>query len=181
MTIGDVLATITGILAACTSLWAAILVMLLLFSSRTREAAERIEQSPWRCAGIGTLVLAIAGLITIILLNQPNGALKLLGWFSLALLLVLAILGSAGLSRVLADRILKVDSAVPPFRAAGYSAGLLVATGLLPILGWLILVVSLLTSLGAGILTLKRRKKVTVAVPEAMGPVPPRPAEYAHE
>lgn len=181
MTIGDVLATVAGILAACASLWAAILVMLLLFSKRTEAVAERIEHMPWRCAGMGILALFSAGIITVILVNQPNGLFKLLGWLSLAFLLALAAFGSAGLSRVVAHRILAADPNVPPFRAAGYSAGLLVATGLLPVLGWLILAVSLLTSLGAATLTLWRRKKAKTAAAEPIPVAAPRAAEYAHE
>jgi hypothetical protein len=187
MTIGDVLATTAGILAACASLWAALLVTLLLFSDRTRAAAERIQGSPWRCAGVGALVLLSAGFVTVVLVNQPNGVLKLMGWLSLAFLLALATFGSAGLSRVVAERIVTADSAVPPFRAAGYGAGLLVASGLLPILGWLILAASLLTSLGAGTLTLKRRKAERKPAPDTVVTVATVPAavpitgEYAHE
>jgi hypothetical protein len=179
MTIGDVLAATAGIVTACISLWAALLVTLVLFSARTREVADRIERQPWRCAGTGALVLFSAGFVTIILLNQPSGLFKLIGWLSLAFLLALATFGSAGLSRIVAARIAATDARVPPFRASGYGAGLLVATGLLPVLGWLILVASLLTSLGAGILILARRKRAI--------DVDPRPvavtlvAEYAHE
>ncbi|MES2460405.1 MAG: hypothetical protein V4671_07465 [Armatimonadota bacterium] len=181
MTIGDVLATVAGILTACASLWAAIVVTLLVFSTRTIAVADRIQSQPWRCAGVGTLVLLSAGLVTVILVNQPNGLFKLLGWLSLAFLLALATFGSAGLSRVVAQRIVSTDSAVPPFRAAGYGAGLLVATGLLPVLGWLILAVSLLTSLGAGTLTLKRKKKQQAEAPNPIAAVAPLAAEYARE
>ncbi len=187
MTIGDVLATAAGILAACASLWAALLVTLLLFSDRTKAAAERIEGRPWRCAGIGTLVLLSAGLVTVILMNQPNGLFKLMGWLFLAFLLALATFGSAGLSRVVAERIVTADSAVPPFRAAGYGAGLLVASGLIPVLGWLIFAASILTSLGAGALTLKPRKTAKVRLSDAVDPVDTVPAAvpiaagYAHE
>ncbi len=184
MTIGDVLATAAGILAACASLWAALLVTLLLFSSRTRAVAERIESHPWRCAGVGSLVLLSAGIVTVILVNQPNGLFKLLGWLSLAFLLALATFGSAGLSRVVAERIVTADSAVSPFRAAGYGAGLLVATGLFPVLGWLIFAASLLTSLGAGALTLKRGRREKSLPVDAVAPVTatvPAAAGYAHE
>jgi hypothetical protein len=184
MTIGDVLATIAGILAACASLWAALLVTLLLFSDRTRSVAARIERHPWRCAGVGALVLLSAGIVTIILVNQPNGLFKLMGWLSLAFLLALATFGSAGLSRVVAERIVTADSAVPPFRAAGYGAGLLVASGLIPVLGWLILAASLLTSLGAGALTLRPRKKVKAGIAATADTFPaavPLAAGYAHE
>jgi hypothetical protein len=120
MTIGDVLAFVAGVLAACASLWAAILVMLLLFSKRTQTVADRIEQHPGRCMGVGALFLFLAGAVTLILMNQPNGLLKLIGLLSLAFLFALAVFGSAGLSRVVAGRILATDAAVPPFRAAGY-------------------------------------------------------------
>ena len=175
MTIGDVLATVTGILAACASLWAALVVTLMLFPARAAQAAERIEQRPWHCARVGVLVAGLAGLVTIVLLNQPNGFFKLLGWFSLAFLLALATFGSAGLSRVVADRILTTNTDLPPIRAAGYGAGLLVATGLLPVLGWLIFASTLLTSLGAAALTLRPAKK-----PKAFAATP-LAAEYAHE
>jgi hypothetical protein len=181
MTIGDVLATVAGILAACASLWAALLVTLLIFSARTRTAADHIEKRPWRCAGVGALVLICAGIVTVILVNQPNGLFKLLGWISLALLLALATFGSAGLSRIVAGRISSTDTAVPPFRAAGYGAGLLVATGLFPVLGWLILAASLLTSLCAAALTLGRRKSEKPGVSDVIPAAVPLVAEYAHE
>lgn len=181
MTIGDVLATAAGIFTACASVWAAILVTFLLFSARTRNVADRIEKHPWRCAGVGAVVLGSAGIVTVILVNQPNGLLKLIGWLSLAFLLALATFGSAGMSQVVATRILRADPAVPPFRAAGYSAGLIIAAGLLPVLGWLILAASLLTSLGAGALTLWRRKQEKPVPLDAVPAPLPLSAEYAHE
>ncbi|MBC8103820.1 MAG: hypothetical protein H7Z41_14695 [Cytophagales bacterium] len=184
MTIGDVLATVAGVVAFCASLWAALLVTLLLFPARTGRASERIEQQPWRCLGMGTLVSGTAGVIAVVLLNQPNGFFKLLGWVALALLLGLATVGSAGLSMVVAKRIRASDADVPPLRASGYGAGLLVASGVLPVLGWMIFLASLLTSLGAGALTTARQRKggrATKAAP-APAPVPiPAASGYAHE
>src|SRR3954451_14828015 len=116
MTLGDVLATVTGILAAGASLWAALVLTGLLFEGRARAAAAQLQQRPGRCIGMGLLVLGTAGLIGLALINQPNGLLKLIGWISLGLLFSMATLGGSGLTLFVADRIRNGDTGLSPFQ-----------------------------------------------------------------
>lgn len=183
MTIGDVLATVSGTLAACVSLWAALVLVALLFDRRAHAAAERIERHAMRCIGAGLLLSGTAGVIALVLIKQPNGLFKLIGWVGLALLLCLATLGGSGLTLTLAARIRRSAPDLSEFGTAGRAAGLLVAAGLIPFLGWIIAVVSLLANLGAALLSLRRpRPDASPAAPVAPGVAPARPApEYVLE
>jgi hypothetical protein len=185
MTIGDVLATVDGILAACASLWAALVLCTLLFERRARYAADAIEQHPWRCLGAGLGVGSIAALIGVACVSQGSGALKLIGWVSLALLISQITLGASGFSLLIADRIRRNDDGLSRFQSTARAAGIQVAAALIPLLGWLIGAASIVASLGAVVLTARsarmamrqerRERAASVVTP------PPSAQSYAVE
>ncbi len=162
MTIGDVLAVVAGIGSACVAAWALLLGMALLFNRRANLAQQNFEASPWRVLATGA-VLALLGVGgAIVLLNQPNGILKLVGWALLLATLALAALGAGGLILLLAESVQRAQPGMSHFHALLRGAGLLVAAGLVPLLGWLLVVpLTILVSTGAGWCALRGRVPTT--------------------
>ncbi len=158
MTIGDVLAVVAGIGSACVAAWALLLGMALLFNRRANLAQQNLQSSPWRvlATGAALTLLGIGG--AIVLLNQPNGILKLAGWALLLATLALAALGAGGLILLLAESVQRAQPGMSHFHALLRGAGLLVAAGLVPLLGWLLVVpLTILMSAGAGWCALRGR------------------------
>lgn len=162
MTIGDVLAVVAGIGSACVATWALLLGMALLFNRRANMAQQNLQSSPWRVLASGS-VLALFGVGgAIVLLNQPNGILKLVGWALLLATLALAALGVGGLILLLAESVQRAQPGMSQFQALLRGAGLLVAAGLVPLLGWFLMVpVTIIISIGAGWCALRGRVPTT--------------------
>lgn len=181
MTIGDVLALIAGVVSVCVSVWALLMGTALLFTRRTAAARTRLENHPLRALGIGALIVAVGGVGGVVLLNQPNGLLKLFGWALLLGLLAVSALGGGGLVLLASDRVRGMEPRFSAFAALGRGAGLLVVAGLVPLLGWfLIAPLMLVASLGAGCQALLRRDDTTRpdpprdSSPPSQGSPPPR-------
>lgn len=155
MIIGDVLGVTFIALATCGSLWALLLGCALVFGERAAEAQARLEARPWQMLGVGVALALLGGVLGQVLANQPNGALKLVGWALLLGLLTLSVLGGSGLTLIAAGRIRQMAPRLSQFAAVGRGAGLLIAAGLVPVLGWfVVLPLGVLTTLGAGTLAL---------------------------
>jgi hypothetical protein len=151
MIIGDVLGVTFIALAACVSLWALLIGTALVFGERAAEAQTRLETRPFPMLGIGVGLALTAGLIGQILVSQPNRMLKLVGWALLLGLLTMSVLGGAGLALIVAGRIQQAAPRLTLFAALGRGAGLMIAGGLVPVIGWfVVLPLGVLTTLGAG-------------------------------
>ncbi|HVK02293.1 MAG TPA: hypothetical protein VM490_02365 [Armatimonadaceae bacterium] len=148
MTFGDVLIVVAGILATAATLWAAIVVFSLIFIAKAQAAAERLERRPGATLGVGASIFVFIGLLVAVLANSPG---KALAWLPSILLLALAVLGSSGIAVLVSQRIRRADEHLSAFASVGRAAALMVAAGMMPIIGWFaILPVALLYSLGAG-------------------------------
>lgn len=173
MTIGDVLAVIAGVLATGATLWASILVLVVLFPARTGRAGKALEERASRCLWTGAIAAFTVGLAAWVMAFSPGigGLPKLLGWILLLLLLLVATLGSAGIAEVGAARIRQRDPRIRPLAALGKATGLMITAGLVPGLGWLVLFpLMLMVSLGAGFAALTGRVRAEVpALRESAG------------
>lgn len=157
MTIGDVLAVVAGVFAFSGSLWGLLVGVCVLFGERAERAREALEARPLRVLGGGTAVAATAGGIGLILLNQPNGLLKFVGWVLLLGLLAVAALGGGGLALVVRGRLLRMEPHLSPLGALGRGSALLVVAGFVPLLGWFgVAPLATLAALGAGLQALRR-------------------------
>lgn len=118
------------------------------------RCAEAYGQRPWACCLIGTLVGLPSAVILLTLVDKlPHPALKILGVGLLAVLLILAFIGSAGLARRIGLGL------VPSAPAAGEEhvgrttlrgGTVLALTFLAPVLGWFVLMpLAFLSGLGA--------------------------------
>ena len=151
MIIGEVLGVTFIALAACISLWALLIGIALVFGERAAEAQMRLETRPFPMLAVGVGLALTAGLVGQILVNQPNGMLKLVGWALLLGLLTLSVLGGSGLALIVAGRIQQAAPRLTLFAALGRGAGLMIAGGLVPVIGWfVVLPLGVLSTLGAG-------------------------------
>jgi hypothetical protein len=149
MTIGDVLAVVAGVGGTCVAVWALLLGMALLFSRRASLAQQSFETSPWRVLATGGMLLLVGSGGAIVLLNQPNGVLKLVGWVLLLGVLALSALGAGGLALVIGTCVQRAEPRMSDFGALLRGAGLLIAAGLVPLLGWFFVVpITIITSTG---------------------------------
>ena len=162
MTIGDVLAVIAAVLTLGTTLTATIVLLALAFPARTCRAQQALTASPGRCLARGAGVLLAMLLVAGTLGRHPAGPIRLLSWTLWAGLGALAALGSAGIARLLGERISQTGAVLSPFSALARGAGLSVLAGALPFIGWLFVApATVLLALGCGTAALERPKSVT--------------------
>ncbi|MDX1931293.1 MAG: hypothetical protein SFU56_01685 [Capsulimonadales bacterium] len=164
MTVGDVNAVVWTIGSTGVTLWTAIVGASVLFQDRARQAAAAVENQGKKVAGVGAVMTFTAGLFALIAINQPNGLIKLIGWVLLAALMLLAILGSAGLATLTGERLCGMDRRLTRLGGVGRGAGILVAAGFLPFVGWFLLFPAMLMlSLGAGWAAIRRKAPAEAA------------------
>jgi len=173
MTIGDVLGMTAGVIAVSLANWALLIGMALLFGQRAAQAQLKLEARPWRALGTGIAVVATAGLFAIILLNQPNGLLKLIGWVLLVGLLAVSALGGGGLALLVSNRIRRLEPHLSAFAALGRGAGILAIAGGGSPVGWFVIIpLTIIISLGAGCQVLWQRARTVPRNTPQLTPVP---------
>lgn len=171
--LGDVALTVTVLVITGLAAWATLLLLTLLFPSRSAVAAQEMEHHPWRALWLGLAVFGPGALIGLVALNLPSPAAKLLGFVGLLLLLILGFLGATGLVDLMAKRMMDQEGAPNRFAAVSKGAGLLTLAGLLPLVGWfLVAPVVLVAGIGAGVRGVFARspKAATAAVPPRVTP-----------
>lgn len=161
MRIGDVQAVLALVIATALGLWGALVVASLLFNKKTERAAYFLTERPTGTTVLGAF-LAVVGIGLGIGLMKAGGLAMFLGWVLLLFTLLVALIGCAGLTRVVAERMQPL-SPVSPFAATVRAAGLVVFSGFLPAFGWFLLFpLQLFAGLGAGIKALSRAQTYTV-------------------
>lgn len=151
ITIGDALVVVGGLAAVCLSAWSTMIVLALLFPSRSRRAQEAWEARPWKSLLLG-LVGWLIGVLGLVLIQIPIPLIKLLGFILLGATLCVAALGSAGLCLLLCHQINGRDSGYSGFISLVRSATFIVLMSMLPLLGWFFLGPVMFTmALGAGL------------------------------
>ena len=167
MTNGDVVFYLSIILTVLTTLWAAILAVGLLFSAKTRQAGQLLESAPGRAIGLGALQALLGIGLGIALLSSKNGLLMLFGWVLLALVLCVALVGSAGLAQLVSKRMQALAPEHSGLVVLARGGALLIATGALPAVGWVLLFpLQLFASLGAGFQALTSRERFAYETPQ---------------
>lgn len=165
MILGDVLAVVAALLGIYLTLWALVLGCGLLFETRAEAAREHLEHAPGKCIGTGAAVTFTLGLLGFIFFVQPAPAARFFGLMVILSLLAVAVVGAAGLSRMVAARITDMSPEVHGWAAFTRGAAIVVAGGLFPILGWFGFgPVELLAALGSGWSTLRVARDQVEAV-----------------
>lgn len=166
MTNGDVLAYISLLAAILVTLWAAILTVGLVFSAKTQHAAQLLERAPGRALGTGAGLGLLGVGLGLILLNSKNGLGMLIGWVLLAITLSIAMIGSAGLARVISGRMQHLAPTQSALSTLARGGALLIAAGALPAVGWILFFpLQLFASLGAGFQALTARERLPYEQP----------------
>lgn len=169
MTFGDVLIVVAGLAALVATLWTGTLVFALLFPRRAHAAGAAAADRPAFRGLVGFALALVTGLLFIPF--SKLGGLAIVGWVMLGVMIAVAVLGSAGLSLLVSERIRGLDSAVRPLPALGKASLLLIGSGLIPVVGWFALFPAyLFVSLGAGIAAVFDRGALR---PEPVAVTPP--------
>lgn len=137
---------------------AALLVLLpALLPGRVARAQQVAQNSPGRSLVIGLVNLLFFGVVATIFAQGGDVG----GLLALIILLALAAITAVGLSAInqlVQTRLYPKDEGV---KVGLKTAVLLIAGGLVPLLGWLVVApILLLMGLGAGIIALVRRSQV---------------------
>ena len=166
MTQGDVLAVLAFILATLVTLWASILAAGLIFSEKTRHAAQLAEAAPGKTILAGAGLSAVGVGIGLVLINSKAGLLMLFGWILLSMTLCIAMIGSAGLARVVSGRMQSLAPTQSALAMLARGGALLIGAGLLPGVGWVLLFpLQLFASLGAGFQAVTSRERLPYEQP----------------
>ena len=181
MTIGDILAVIAVVLTVGITWAAAVLLTALALPARAARAQQSLLAAPGKTLlrGIG-VALAFAVLLLIFGMNHA-GPVRLIAGVLYAVLGALTALGSAGIVKLIGERIRETGTRMTPFASLTRGTVLYVMAGFLPIIGWFLIVpVSLLLSLGSGVMAL-RKEQVTLrpqwegTKDQSLPAVPPNP------
>ncbi|MDX2065442.1 MAG: hypothetical protein SFX74_06840 [Fimbriimonadaceae bacterium] len=134
---GDVTAFVAGFIGFALTAWASMLAIGLLFEVQTQRAQRTVEDGLAKSGLIGLVVIALLGGLGIVLLNVPAPIVKLIALVMLGALLTLGAMGAAGMSRMLARRIMSQDDSLALYPATSRAAWLLVGAAMFPLVGWL--------------------------------------------
>jgi hypothetical protein len=160
VTIGDAFSIVAILGGICISAWALILGTALLFPQRAAIARDHLAGSPWRSFGVGLVLFVVLGTFSLIALGQPVPVGKLLGWTVLLGMLSVGVYGAAGMATLASERMRVLAGDMTPYVSLSKSAAVLVIAGLVPMLGWFLIVpVVTIFSLGAGAMALFGRAK----------------------
>jgi hypothetical protein len=162
MALGDAMIALSAFFGTGATLWAVLLVLDLLFPRHVAASSRLVQTAPGRSFFIG-LFLAVLGVALGLGLLNGAGPLKALGLLMLGFLGVIASLGSAGIARIVAERVqerihghvLRDENIALPNMKTG--AGLLIGATMLPIVGWFFFFPMLFfLSVGVGIQALRK-------------------------
>jgi len=169
VTIGDSFAIVAILGGICLSAWALMMAVALVFSNKARHAQTRLTNRPWASFFLGFGIWATVGLIGMGMIANPFPIAKLMGWTDVMALLSIAAVGASGLAVHAAERLRTLAPEMTPYTAMAKSAAVIVVSGLVPILGWFLIVPFVVfASTGAGIMALTLREPQTADAPRFM-------------
>jgi hypothetical protein len=112
------------------------------------------------------LMWASVGVVSVGLLASPLPPAKLLGWIGILGLSAIAAVGSAGLATLASERHRAMAPDSTAYASLSKSTATIVIAGLVPILGWFLIVPFLVfASTGAGIAALRHRQPEAAETP----------------
>ncbi|MBC8066401.1 MAG: hypothetical protein H7Y17_16335 [Chlorobia bacterium] len=169
VTIGDSFAIVALLGGICLSAWALIMAVALVFPGKAQQARGRLVNRPWVSFVVGLLIWASAGVVSAGMLASPLPLAKLIGWMGILGLASIAAVGSAGLATLASERLKAMAPDQTSYASLSKSAAYIVIAGLVPVLGWFLIVPFLIfASTGAGTAALLIRDRRSVEVPGFM-------------
>ncbi|NUM54876.1 MAG: hypothetical protein HUU46_14615 [Candidatus Hydrogenedentes bacterium] len=159
-----ILFIILGILITTVAYW-------LLFEALFRRVVERAsvvyETSPYKVVLVGAVV-GVPLFIASLGLLQSAAGLKLIGAVLMSALLLVGLIGSAGLARLIGCRLASATDSAYPWRRVLRGGMVLSITFVLPVVGWFVMLPLTLAS-GVGALILSRwGQRAAQTVPPAV-------------
>jgi hypothetical protein len=145
-----ILFIILGVLITTVAYW---LLFEALFKRVVERASVVYETNPYKVALIGAIVGVPLFLASLGLLNSAAG-LKLAGAILMSGLLLVGLIGSAGLARLVGSRLASATDSAYPWRRVLRGGIVLSITFVLPVVGWFfVLPLTLASGVGAVILS----------------------------
>lgn len=159
-----VLFIILGVLIVFVSYWLLSEALFPVLVDRTRG---QYRDRPLRTVLLGALIAAPFFLLAVVLLQAPNPVAKFGGAVVLLSMILLGLIGSAGLTLHIGERLPSPSDGDQPWRSVLRGGVVLSLTFVLPFIGWfMILPVTLTSGFGVALMTLLRRKKDSPPPPE---------------
>ena len=153
-----------GVLIVLISYW---LLSEALFPRLVERSQERYDRYPIRTFFWGVLIVVPLVAIGVAMLSQsPNGLVKVLGAALLLTLLLTGLMGSAGLSRLIGQRLPSPTDETQPWRRVLRGGIILSLTFILPLVGWLMLLpATLISGCGATFIAWRTGRKESASPP----------------
>lgn len=158
MLMADTMAVFFVVLGLTLALVSLTLLTRGLWPEAVRVATDRVERGLILPFLIGLPVVAIPVLIGLVLVKLGGPIGTVLGVVVLSATIFHAFIGVAGLATCIGQRLSSATDASRPWRATLRGASILALAGLLPILGWFVLLpIAFLIGAGAATVALVRR------------------------
>src|SRR5438552_10849687 len=132
---GEVMAIVSLILGLAVAWPCLVIWFALAFPGPAARARARLVEAPLVCILAGAAVGLVFGWLSVALLSNPAGPVKLVGWLVLSPLLLAATLGAAGLIQIIAERLSSASAPVSPLAALVRAAVLTEFGALFPVIG----------------------------------------------
>lgn len=161
LTIGDVFSVVAFLFGMAFSAWALLIGSAMIFSHKSQISESLIRHAPGRSFVLGLVMLLVIGIISLAFISVPFPLAKLVGWSGILVALSLATVGGGGLVLFVADRLRMYDARLRPFAALTRGALFIVLSGLVPLLGLLVVFpVVLAMGIGTGVQSLFMREAI---------------------
>lgn len=137
-TIGDVLMVFGAIALISFSLFAAMVLVSILFPLQSAKMANRLETRFGKTLLIGASITLPALLGIVVMANVPNPAIKLVALFAFFALMASAALGAAGIVRLTSDRVKNTATDVSHYGSTTRASFLIISALNIPFIGWFV-------------------------------------------
>lgn len=158
--------TVTFLVIGLLISYPALLVALnLLLPNVTGRAAEKVSDGPFKTFAIGAVITAGLALLILVTAEAGAGPVRALAWLCGLCGLGLIVIGSAGMSRLLGQRLALWSDPVSRLKNLLRGAVVYELAGIMPVVGWfLFLPLMVILSIGAAVAALFTRSVVEEAV-----------------
>ena len=171
MTMSDTIMVISIILGLGISLTSIGLLFAALFPAWVARGEGRLRAMPVRTTMVGLVLGGTGTIVSVVLMNAPVAAAKLVGLFGFFAVLLVCFVGAAGLARFIGSRLPSPEDAARPWKAVIRGWAVLYLASVLPVIGWfLFLPLALFAGFGAAVLGMfaPQAAPLPVAKPEVV-------------
>ena len=162
MVFGDVLSILAVVMGIPLTTWAMVVACRLVFPSASERAADRLRTAPILAFFVGLGIVVLFGFIGVVEISAPPAPIKLIGFATLSTIFAISTLGCAGISQIAADRIQAQTHEGNSYASYVKGTAFVIVACMSPLVGWLFIgPIALITSIGAGVLSLLSRRSIS--------------------